>query len=711
MALFGKKKGEISEEVLAGILDAQNADMLVVRGNECRLLFMNAPARSRMRGVAAVFDGQSCRDGYCKHMPGMCAACPLSEDADPPEHLAMFTTEDAEGRAFSVSVNAVEWTDGRTATALYLQDISEQKKLQDRLYSLAYIDHLTQIPNRQKLKDDFEAIAEAVESGGRTGLLTIFDMDNFKAINDTYGHNTGDVMLRRLVDHLQSDPGFNGHLYRLGGDEFVFLFKDKPGRFSSGEARRRHYEELLSGAFLSYSMPNIELSCTISMGAAFFPEHGANLSELLRKADIALYQAKGAGRNQLVFFEDQYDTAKKFKDLYINIQPILTQHGRTFGYELVDRGNENTGEDSLNLAEFDRTLDALGLGDMASDAKYFIHYTNQLMSKTVLTGLPKDKFVVQITLSDQPVSPEQLKKYQDLHRAGYQLALTGVQNGNATPHLLDLATYIKFEGGMAGTDAQKQLMAAHPDKWFVATSVDTNGAFEAATAQGFKLFQGFFFNQPAVVKKTKDIDPMRVNYLRLLKLTSTEDYVNFAEIATIISSDVALSYKLLRLLNSAAVGLRNQISSIDMALAYLGEENLKQWIALLALRGVASDKPLELVRLSLIRAHFGQLLCKQMTPKRDARHVFLLGLFSLLHIALEKTQAELFDEIPVADEIKQSLLGGDGPYSDIAEFFSHYEYANWDEVTLFARANGLTDRAVSDAYIAAVKWYNDLAAD
>ncbi|MDL2294420.1 diguanylate cyclase [Ruminococcaceae bacterium OttesenSCG-928-D13] len=696
---------------MAGILDAQNADMLVVRGNECRLLFMNAPARARLAGVAAVFEGQSCKDGYCKRLPGMCDTCPLYGSSTPPASPIEFTIEDADGRAFSVSLNAVEWVDGRPATAIYLRDISAGQQLQERLYNLAYIDHLTQIPNRQKLKDDYDAIAGEVASGSRTGLLTIFDMDNFKAINDTYGHNTGDVMLRRLVGHLQANPDYSGHLYRLGGDEFVFLFKDKPGRFSSEEARRQHYETLLRAAFLSYSMPNIELSCTISMGAAFFPEHGTILSELLRKADIALYQAKDSGRNQLVFFEDQYDTAKKFKDLYINIQPILSGHGRTYGYELVDRGNENDSEDSLNLTEFDRTLDALGLGEMMSDAKYFIHYSNHLMSKAVLNNLPKDKFVVQITLSDAPVSAEQFRKYDELKRAGYQLALTGLKSGNATARLLDLATYIKFDGGLAASSAQKMLISQYPNKWFVATGVDTQEGFELARTQGFKLFQGFFFNQPVVVQKTKDIDPMRVNYLRLLKLTSTDDYVNFSEIATIISSDVALSYKLLRLLNSAAVGLRNPVSSIDMALAYLGEENLKKWIALLALRGIASDKPLELVRLSLIRARFGELLSDQMTPKRDARHIFLLGLFSLLHIALEKTQAELFEEIPVAEEIKVSLIGDSGPYSDLVGFFNHYEYANWDEVTLFSRDNGLSDRTVSDAYISSVKWYNDLAAE
>ncbi|MEG0035458.1 MAG: HDOD domain-containing protein, partial [Oscillospiraceae bacterium] len=151
------------------------------------------------------------------------------------------------------------------------------------------------------------------------------------------------------------------------------------------------------------------------------------------------------------------------------------------------------------------------------------------------------------------------------------------------------------------------LVATNANKTFIAPDVATNEDFEKAQRAGFTLFQGYFFSQPVVTKKEKDIEPLKVNYFRLLQITSTDDFVDFNEISDIISSDVALSYKLLRLLNSAMVGLRTRVSSILMAITYLGEESLKQWIAVLALRGIADEKPLELVRLSLIRARFGEL--------------------------------------------------------------------------------------------------------
>lgn len=701
---FSKQKANPDESVLSDILDSQDIDIVITSGKDCKVLLMNAAAKSHLDGGMSVLN---CRNGYSYLFPDLCRNCP-NEHPEDREGPVTYEVQDEEGRYFSVRYNSIKWLDGKPATIMFLRDINEERTAKEKLYNLAYIDQLTGVPNRQKLKEDFEAIVKKIANTELVGVLTIFDLDNFKAINDTYGHSTGDVMLKRLTDHLEGDSAFKDHLYRLGGDEFVLFYAEPSEKFTTQVECYTYYKNLLQGALLSYTMPNIEASCTISMGVAFFPWHGETFSELLRKADIALYKAKGAGRNQIAYFEDHYDTAKKFKDLYINIQPILLDDGRTYGYELVDQSNDGKeDDDSLNLNEFDRTMEALGLDDLESDTLYFISYSNQLLNQSVMRNLPKNKFIIQIRLTDE-CTDKDLERYKKLRTFGYSLALAGLNKLNAIPQLVSLAYYCKFDPREKDEVFRRNLIAQHPSKKFIATNVDTAAQFETAKGQGYALYQGFFFNRPNIIKKTKQIDPLRVNYLRLLKLTSTEDYVDFQEISAVIASDVALTYKLLRLLNSAAVGLRNPISSIPMAVAYLGEVSLKKWIAMLALRGVASDKPLELIRLSLIRAQFGEHLAPLCRPRRNAKHVFLLGLLSLLDIALEKTKEEVFEEITVADEIRDSLLTPEGPYSDMVRFFANYEYANWDEVAAFATKNGLTDRQINNAYIAAVKWYNDL---
>ena len=706
LSLLKNVKNVDIESLLNGLLEPQDSEVIVARGKECKILFANAAAKARMDSDSLT--GQGCKTGYAKSFPEICARCSCGETEEDTS-VEIFEVEDKEGNTYSARCSVIEWLDGKPASMLSLRNVSKEKEANERLYALAYIDQLTGIPNRQKLKDDFSALETKISSDVLSGIIAMFDLDHFKVVNDTYGHNTGDLILRRLTEHLQEDSEFSGHLYRLGGDEFVLLYSDLANRFATESEMKEFYHNRLSNALRSYTLPNIEVECTLSMGVSLFPKNGYNLSEILRKADIAMYEAKTAGRNQIIFFEDRYDIAQKFKDLYINMQPILLTSGKTYGYELIDRGSNNEDEDenTINLSGLNRTLDALGLEDIGNDLCYFISYSNQLLNPAVVKTLPRDKFVVQM-----PIPAEQGKRdmraFQSLRKNGYKLALTGLFSTKIIPDSIKFADYCKFNSSDTNLTMQKRMIEKYPKVKFIASKVDTPSEFETAKDAGFKLFQGFFFSQQTQVKKTKEISPMKVNYFRLLKLSSTDDYMDFREISSIISADVALTYKLLRILNSAAVGLRN-VSSISMAVAYLGEENLKKWIAVLALRGITEDKPLELVRLSLIRARFGELLAPHSRIKRNPKEVFMVGLLSLLHIALEMTKEQLLEELPVADDIRDSLLTKTGVYSDLLKFYENYEYANWEEISRFVEENQMDSQIVNDSYILAVKWYNDLA--
>ena len=704
----GHKTAEI-EAILSGILDPQELEVVVVRPKGCEVVFSNAKAKMRLYSVSDY--AQSCKKSFAKSFPDICEYCPYggktAEVSQKP-----FEIKDYDGRTCVVRCNTVNWVDGKPAVVFTLHDVTDERELKERLHDLAYNDQLTGVPNRQRLKDVFEELEVDIGSNKLSGIIALFDIDNFKTVNDTYGHNTGDMVLRGLTEYFEDDKAFSGRLYRLGGDEFVLLFADPVGKYGTDEEMKEHYLNLLSTALRTYTLPNIEAKCTLSIGISFFPMHGDTLSEVLRKADIALYKAKAEGRNRIVFFESQYDTAQKFKDLYINVQPVLFSAGKTFGYELVDRGfNDEDDDGSVSLNEFNRTVDALGLYNIANKEQYFITYSKQFLNHAVLKNLPREKFIVQVQLSNQFSEYEMQKVLQiciELRKNGYQLALAGLQSSANSQALLDITDYCKFSPADVNKMKQKRIISANAKVKFIATNVDTQEAFRSAKDMGFHLFQGYYFNQPAVGNKIKAISPLKANYFRLLKLTSnTDDYMNFREISTIISYDVALTYKLLRILNSAAVGLRN-VASIPMAVAYLGEENLKKWIAVLALSGIAEDKPLELVRMSLIRARFGELLATHYKAKRDAKEAYMVGMLSLLHVALDITKEELFEEINVSDSIKSSLMTNMGPFSDMLRFFEYYEYANWEAVSKYVVENQLDSQYVNEAYFDAVKWYKIL---
>ncbi|MDR2590291.1 MAG: diguanylate cyclase [Oscillospiraceae bacterium] len=696
---------------ISGILDPHDMEIIVTRGRGCEIIFTNARAEERLYNEQG--DSFTCKAVFSKHFPGLCDNCPYGGKTNTADGTS-FEIDDSDGRTFTVRRNTIKWADGKPATIFMMRDITSQIEANKRLYNLAYIDQLTNVPNRQRLKEDFVEIEEKISAGEISGILALFDLDNFKTVNDTYGHNTGDVVLRRLTEYLQESPHFAGKIYRLGGDEFIVVMSNATTRFDFIDELKHHYKGVLSTALRAYTLPNIDVKCTLSIGVSIFPKHGTNLTDLLRKADISLYQAKAAGRNQICYFEDQYDTAQKFKDMFINIQPVLLGVGKTFGYELVDRsqGNDNEDDGTVILNEFNRTLDALGLDDIENNLHYFISYTKKLLSPTVLRNIPRDKFIVQISISKNPTKPviqHNLTILNELRDKGYKLAISGMDSASPVLELLNIVDYCKFAASDRNHIKQKTIIARNQRVKFIAVNIDTTEDFIKAKETGYHMYQGYYFNQPIIEKKTKEISPLKVNYFRLMKLSITDDYMDFKEISSIISSDVALSYKLLRILNSAAVGLRN-VASIENAVAYIGEEALKKWIAVLALRGIAEDKPLELVRMSLVRARFGELLAPTFRIKRNPQHVFMVGMLSLLHIALEMSKEQLLEDIPIADEIAASLLTRTGIYSDLLRFYENYEYANWDAVSQFVEENHLDSSMVSDAYIAAVKWYNDLTA-
>ena len=693
------------EDVLGAILNQPDLNAFVVRGRGCEVIFANKAASALIPDSEEV---QVCKTSFAGTYQNLCDNCPYGRKSSKAS-TASFELADKSGRSYAASYRAVHWFDGEPAIVFFTRDITKEKEINRRLYALAYLDQLTGIPNRRKLQEDFAALEEIIANNMLCGIIALFDLDNFKAVNDTYGHNAGDLILRRLVEHLQANSAFAGHLYRLGGDEFVLLFSGSPDDFRSEEKMIKHYKELLSTALSSYTLPNIDVSCTLSIGVSYFPRHGFTLSEILRKADIAMYKSKMNGRNQISLFEDKYDTAQKFKDLFINLQPILYASRQTFGYDLVDCGRgEEDEENTVNLSGVNRTFDALGLDDIKNNLRFFISYSPQLLSPTVSKTLQRDKFIVQVNLPEN-ITKANIDSYLQLRKNGYKLAFTDLCEANAVKEILSLADFCKFNTKKINLAAQKKITGENPNIRFIATDVETAEDYLRAKNTGFSLYQGFFFSklEPEVTRKTKDIGPTKANYLRLLKLTSTTDYMDFNEISTIISADVALTYKLLRILNSAAVGLRN-VSTVSMAVAYLGEENLKQWIAVLALRGIAEGQPMELVRMSLIRARFGELLAPHFYIQQEPKKVFMVGMLSLLHIAFETTRTELLEEIPVSEEIRESLLTNEGIYSDLLRFYENYEYANWDDISRFIEKNKLDSQLVNDSYIAATKWYNDL---
>ncbi len=191
-------------------------------------------------------------------------------------------------------------------TLLYsvIRDITERKNAEKQIEHLAFYDQLTDLPNRQLLHDRLSQALTSAERHARFGALLIIDLDNFKAINDTHGHRIGDLLLQQVAKRLISCVREADTVARLGGDEFVVLLENLNGKAVEAAAQTESVaEKILYMGNRPYQIETHEFRGSSSIGATMFSGQHLSIDELMKQSDIAMYQAKKAGRNTLRFFD------------------------------------------------------------------------------------------------------------------------------------------------------------------------------------------------------------------------------------------------------------------------------------------------------------------------------------------------------------------------------------------------------------------------
>ena len=204
-----------------------------------------------------------------------------------------------------LTITAVVGTDGEiTNYIVAFFDITERKLAEDKIHNLAFYDSLTQLPNRRLL---FDRLHQAVTTSARnktSAALLFIDLDNFKALNDTRGHDIGDLLLIEVAHRLRTGIRKSDTLARLGGDEFVVLLEElSEDRTQAAMQARSMGEKLLHATSQPYMLKEIEHYSSSSIGISLFANTKQNLDDLLKQADTAMYAAKKSGRNALYFFD------------------------------------------------------------------------------------------------------------------------------------------------------------------------------------------------------------------------------------------------------------------------------------------------------------------------------------------------------------------------------------------------------------------------
>lgn len=187
-----------------------------------------------------------------------------------------------------------------------LIDISESKAATDEIKNLAFYDPLTLLPNRRLLVERLKQAVTASRISHKIGAVMFLDLDHFKTLNDTFGHNIGDLLLKEVAKHIKRSLREADTVARIGGDEFVIVLESLGDKKLDALAEVGIIgEKILSNLCQGYEFDSYHHMCTASIGATLFGEHQLNVEELLKQADIAMYEAKDSGRNSLCFFDPE----------------------------------------------------------------------------------------------------------------------------------------------------------------------------------------------------------------------------------------------------------------------------------------------------------------------------------------------------------------------------------------------------------------------
>ena len=394
-------------------------------------------------------------------------------------------------------------------------------------------------------------------------------------------------------------------------------------------------------------------------------------------------------------------------EVYVARQPIFDAAHKVFGYELLFRGGiegalASAGSGHVSLSS---VLDA---GAITGGRRAFIRFPGDLIERGAPATVPGDALGIQIPGDAKPTE-ELMQVCRSLKQRRYVLALDGFTQGSEQEALVELADIVKISFLRTST-AQRMWLLERPDLGhaaFWASEVHTAKEYREARELGCSYVQGDFFTQP-VPSRGRTAASCSVAGLQLLSEVQKPE-PEFDEMAEIIGHDPALSYRVLRLVNSAAYGLRTEVTSIKHALLILGMKEIKEWFPLLIMTTLTQDKPDELITVSVVRARFAELTARQTGLVDRSAELFLAGLFSTIDALLDQPMDEAIAGLPFPVDVQKALVGQDGPITPLYRLVLAYEQARWDEVSQLAERAGVPEQVLPRAYAAALSWAREFS--
>ncbi|XZG69428.1 EAL and HDOD domain-containing protein [Chitinibacteraceae bacterium HSL-7] len=401
------------------------------------------------------------------------------------------------------------------------------------------------------------------------------------------------------------------------------------------------------------------------------------------------------------------------ENAFVGRQPILNRQQQIIGYELLFRMNKDA-----TSAEFSsdmqagtnvlvNTLSNMGTDWLVGGKLAFINVAEAMLESSFLELLNPQQVVLEVVETTQ-ASPELVERLKELRQQGFGVALDDFVHTPQTQPFLAVANYIKLDVqdlGIGQIPALSKELRKYP-MLQVAEKVETKDEFKQCFDAGMDCFQGYYFAHPETLS-AKVINPGYANILNLLNMLRNNAEIKDIEAA--LKRDVALSFKLLRYINSVGFGLSCEIQSFRHAVTILGYQKLYRWLTLLLVTaGSEAGVPPALLKTAVTRGRLVELLGANLLEPSDQDNLFITGMFSLLDVLLDMPLDQILETLILPETISDALLHRTGLYGPFLELAEACEDPEMTEVPRLTEQLQITPDALNRAHLQAMSWAEEV---
>jgi EAL and modified HD-GYP domain-containing signal transduction protein len=378
--------------------------------------------------------------------------------------------------------------------------------------------------------------------------------------------------------------------------------------------------------------------------------------------------------------------------------------GRVHGYELLFRAGPEAAfrgdGDMATRTMLDNTV-IFGLEKLTGGLPAFVNCTRESLTENLVYVLPASMTVLEV-LEDLEPSPQLIDACRKLKSEGFRLALDDFVWKPKFEPLIKIADYIKVDYMVTGAQERQSLLwrLRGESVALVAEKIETQEEYKQACAEGFTLFQGYYFCRPVLMENRK-IPANRISHIEILQALQS-DVVDLRKLTRLLKRDASLTYRLLRLVNSPMCAIRQEVRSIQAALLAVGEDAFRRIATLAIASELNSGQPTEILRMAFVRARFCEMASASCAL--DPTEQYLLGMLSLLPAMMRLPMELLAPELPLRDEIREALMGASNPERILLQWLEFHERGEWAECDAITQQNGLNEDELVASYAEALMW-------